>query len=53
MFLLTKPLSVLTVKVTLPNKNLEFNYSLLPDCSGPYATTINETEGKINISCEM
>ena len=48
MFLLTQFLSILSVKVTFPH-NLEYSYSALPACEGPYAATISETEGKINI----
>lgn len=53
MFLLTHFLSVLTVKVTLPNKHLEHSYSVLPVCAGPYAATVIETEGKINVPHEI
>ena len=47
MFLLTQFLWILPVKVTFPH-NLEYSYSVLPVCVGPYAATISETEGKIN-----
>ena len=52
MFPLTHFLSILTVKVTFPH-NVEYSYSVLPVCVGPYAAAISETEGKISILYEM
>ena len=52
MFPLTHFLSILTVKVTFPH-NMEYSYTVLPVCVGPYAAAISETEGKISILYEM